>query len=136
MTIKKLKSIDIINVLSDLVSEKLETTVKLPHITKLRNHYHNKRDAIVKMLEESSLKDMITISKEDAGLHFLITIHTHMSDETLINKLKEEGIHLRAISHYYLKNIPHTSHTFIMNYSSIDLDKLPQAIEILEKILY
>ena len=31
MTIKKLKSIDIINVLSDLVSEKLETTVKLPY---------------------------------------------------------------------------------------------------------
>lgn len=31
MTIKKLKSIDIINVLSDLVSEKLETTVKLPN---------------------------------------------------------------------------------------------------------
>ena len=30
MTIKKLKSIDIINVLSDLVSKKLETTVKLP----------------------------------------------------------------------------------------------------------
>ena len=30
MTIKKLKSIDIINVLSNLVSEKLETTVKLP----------------------------------------------------------------------------------------------------------
>ena len=30
MTIKKLKSIDIINVLSDLLSEKLETTVKLP----------------------------------------------------------------------------------------------------------
>ena len=30
MTIKKLKSIDIINVLSDLVSEKMETTVKLP----------------------------------------------------------------------------------------------------------
>ena len=33
MTIKKLKSIDIINVLSDLVSEKLETTVKLPRVT-------------------------------------------------------------------------------------------------------
>lgn len=32
MTIKKLKSIDIINVLSDLVSEKLETTVKLPKL--------------------------------------------------------------------------------------------------------
>ena len=30
MTIKKLKSIDIINVLSDLVSDKLKSTVKLP----------------------------------------------------------------------------------------------------------
>lgn len=35
MTIKKLKSIDIINVLSDLVSEKLETTVKLPGKVKM-----------------------------------------------------------------------------------------------------
>ena len=32
MTIKKLKSIDIINVLSDLVSDKLKSTVKLPEI--------------------------------------------------------------------------------------------------------
>jgi len=32
LTIKKLKSIDIINVLSDLVSKKLETTVKLPNV--------------------------------------------------------------------------------------------------------
>ena len=31
MTTKKLKSIDIINVLSDLVSEKMKTTVKLPN---------------------------------------------------------------------------------------------------------
>lgn len=34
MTIKKLKSIDIINVLSDLVSEKMKTTVKLPKLYK------------------------------------------------------------------------------------------------------
>ena len=32
MTIKKLKSIDIINVLSDLVSDKLKSTVKLPSL--------------------------------------------------------------------------------------------------------
>ena len=43
MTIKKLKSIDIINVLSDLVSEKLETTVKLP------NFYYNYQTINVKV---------------------------------------------------------------------------------------
>lgn len=40
MTIKKLKSIDIINVLSDLVSEKLETTVKLPRINGKDGKYY------------------------------------------------------------------------------------------------
>ena len=35
MTTKKLKSIDIINVLSDLVSENIETTVKLPPIERI-----------------------------------------------------------------------------------------------------
>lgn len=42
LTIKKLKSIDIINVLSDLVSEKLETTVKLPRYSYLakRTYLH------------------------------------------------------------------------------------------------
>ena len=40
MTIKKLKSIDIINVLSDLVSEKLETTVKLPEVSGVENIYY------------------------------------------------------------------------------------------------
>ena len=43
MTIKKLKSIDIINVLSDLVSEKLETTVKLPYDKKRKTIIVNKR---------------------------------------------------------------------------------------------
>ena len=44
MTIKKLKSIDIINVLSDLVSEKLETTVKLS-VSIICVHNHPSGDA-------------------------------------------------------------------------------------------
>ena len=105
------------------------------HLTKLRNHYHNKRDKIVSMLEKSDLKECIKISKEDAGLHFLITINTHLNDETLVSRLKDKGIRLMPISHYYLKYQPHTSHTFIINYSSIDLEKIPKAIAILKDIL-
>lgn len=52
MTIKKLKSIDIINVLSDLVSEKLETTVKLPAEVLFRNgEYRNALQVAVDILE-------------------------------------------------------------------------------------
>ena len=89
---------------------------------------------------DETLQDILIRYKRMAGYNALWvpgTDHASIATEAkIVAKLKEEGIHLRAISHYYLKNIPHTSHTFIMNYSSIDLDKLPQAIEILEKILY
>ena len=50
MTIKKLKSIDIINVLSDLVSKKLETTVKLPALLPVAvEHNYIKEEALEKL---------------------------------------------------------------------------------------
>ena len=41
-----------------------------------------------------------------------------------------------AAGHHEAAGAVDARELFIMNYSSIDLDKLPQAIEILEKILY
>ena len=47
MTIKKLKSIDIINVLSDLVSKKLETTVKLPPVIAISKEDYKKNQHLL-----------------------------------------------------------------------------------------
>ena len=53
MTIKKLKSIDIINVLSDLVSEKLETTVKLPTLICGEDVTEEEQEAARSFIEEN-----------------------------------------------------------------------------------
>ena len=62
MTIKKLKSIDIINVLSDLVSEKLETTVKLPFVAELTK-------ALVKITKIPASNQYVTISEFEKWGH-------------------------------------------------------------------
>ena len=58
LTIKKLKSIDIINVLSDLVSGKMDATVKLP--------------VVVAVLEErlKGANDAPSIAKKAFSLYF------------------------------------------------------------------
>ena len=64
MTTKKLKSIDIINVLSDLVSEKLETTVKLPEPTSNLDHVTAK-EVEKNLLNRNNTCIMITHRLED-----------------------------------------------------------------------
>ncbi|CUO59576.1 Uncharacterised protein [Catenibacterium mitsuokai] len=67
MTIKKLKSIDIINVLSDLGSKKLETTVKLPIIIgggisvreDMIDEINNRLDIIIDKVEPARIKPVV-----------------------------------------------------------------------------
>ena len=59
MTIKKLKSIDIINVLSDLVSDKLKSTVKLPALVVFKNSGRNFT------LENIEKRDILELYKDD-----------------------------------------------------------------------
>ena len=54
MTIKKLKSIDIINVLSDLVSDKLKSTVKLPSLVDGESSWEPLNEVFRKVIEKNS----------------------------------------------------------------------------------
>lgn len=46
------------------------------HINRLRNYYLNKRNTIVGAIQNSRLKEYVTISGEEAGVHFLLKIDT------------------------------------------------------------
>lgn len=48
------------------------------HINRLRNHYRKKRDMLLQAFADSKLKDKISVSGQEAGLHFLMTLHTDM----------------------------------------------------------
>lgn len=46
------------------------------HINRLRNYYQVKRDAILTTFKNSPLKNYITITEEESGVHFLMHINT------------------------------------------------------------
>lgn len=100
------------------------------HVNRLRNHYRKKRDLLLEALKRSRLKDRVTVSGEEAGLHFLMHIRTEVPEEQVIEKAKKRGIRLVPLSSYYYGNAKEQN-VYVMNYSSIDMDR---ADEIMERI--
>ena len=96
------------------------------HLNRMRKRYHQKRDAVIETIEKSGLGARIT--EQDAGLHFLMTLPTALSDARLREQAAARGLHLPLLSDYY--RVPETapSHVLVVNYSGMDLQKLPEAL--------
>lgn len=73
--------------------------------------------------------------EEDAGLHFLLKLDTSLSDEVLIEKAKQAGLHIACLSKYYDKPEKKAAHTLVMNYSGLEPEKIPEAVKRLSECL-
>lgn len=102
------------------------------HINRMRSFYRIQRDALLESIEKSPLSSLITITEEDAGLHFLMYIDTPLSDEEFLHAAEQSGIRLSCLSQYYHDAgtaDASCSHTFIINYSAIDGKKIEEAVK-------
>ena len=99
----------------------------------MRNYYHQKRDFLLNCIKESKFSSYAEIMDDDAGLHFIMKIHTNLSDHDFCMYAKQKGIRLTALSHYY--SLPtNVEHYFVINYSSVQEDRIEEAIRILYEI--
>lgn len=99
------------------------------HLNRLRNYYHNKRDYLLSYIQNSPLASRVSISEEDAGLHFLMKINTSLSDETFCRKAEQNGIKISSLSQYYMHAPAEVEHIFVINYSSLNEEIIPEAIQ-------
>ncbi|MCI8610710.1 MAG: PLP-dependent aminotransferase family protein [Clostridiales bacterium] len=102
------------------------------HINRLRSHYRRKRDLLLEALQKSKLGDMVSISGEKAGLHFLMTVHTDLPESVVIERAKSRGIKLAALSGYFHGERP-PENVYVMHYSSIDVDRADEIMARLYK---
>ncbi|NSG33956.1 PLP-dependent aminotransferase family protein [Coprococcus comes] len=106
------------------------------HINRLRNYYQTKRDSILSTFKNSPLDKYITITEEESGVHFLMHINTPKTEEQLLLAARSKGIKLAPLSAYY-NGFTDSSvlNTYVMNYSSINLNNLDQIAESLYQIV-
>lgn len=105
------------------------------HLSRMRKHYRQKRDAVIDLIRTGALAGRAEITEQDAGLHFLVKLDTALSDEELRNRAAQQGIRLALLSDYY--SIPEAAphHVLVVNYSGLSLNSLPEALRRLAEIL-
>ena len=98
------------------------------HLSRMKARYRQKRDAVIAMLRASPLADRVEIMEQDAGLHFLVRLDTRLPDAALRSRAAEQGVRLALLSDYY--SVPETApqHIVVVNYSGIDLERLPEGL--------
>lgn len=105
------------------------------HINRMRNYYRGKRDTVIRAIRSGALKKRIRVLEEDAGLHFLIRIDTELSDEEVKERLARQGIRMKCLTDYSYCHNPFYTHMFVVNYSGVEEERLPEAMERLQKCI-
>ena len=95
----------------------------------MRLYYTRQRKKLIDYMGKSRLKNLCTIIENDSGLHFLVKLHTKLSDEDVKARLNAKDIQIRALSEYFLTPNTNKAHYFIVNYSNIDTTRIPEICE-------
>ncbi len=104
------------------------------HINRMRNYYKKHRDTIIQAIKDSSFGEKVTIHEENAGLHFLLSIKTQMSDSELKQKALEKDIKLSFLSEYSLSENNKLKHIIVLNYSGVNGNKIKEYITRLSEL--
>lgn len=101
------------------------------HIHRMKKYYKAKRDAMLGVLERSRLYPYVTVDEKDAGSHFLLHLHTTLSDTELKWLARQNGVRLDCLSEYYAEDKAQRAHTIIVNYSGLEETAFQKALEVL-----
>lgn len=106
------------------------------HIIRMKNFYRNLRNSLISAIETSQFAKFCKIQEQESGLHFLLTIESNFSPEELVSHLAEQKINLPLLGNfYYTKNSPDKTNTFVVNYSAIKKNRIPEIVNRMEKVI-
>ena len=104
------------------------------HLIRMKNYYRNLRNALIHALTHSQFARLISIHEEEAGLHFLLSFTTDRSGEDLKAAFEKQELNLPLLKEFYYNNYEDVSKTFVINYSAVQKDLIPQLIRRMEKV--
>lgn len=98
------------------------------HINRIRKSCGLKRDTFFSAIEKYDRKKHFSIMEGDAGLHFLLKV----SQECLAkftDSLISKKIKLTSVAEYYNRPSDQNQNMFVINYSSIPLNKIDEIVK-------
>ncbi|MCQ2601071.1 MAG: PLP-dependent aminotransferase family protein [Treponema sp.] len=98
------------------------------HINRMRKSCGLKRDTFFAAIEKYDRKKYFSIMEGDAGLHFLLKVSQDRL-EKFTDSLISKKIKLTSVAEYYNKPSAQNQNMFVINYSSIPLNKIDEIVK-------
>lgn len=105
------------------------------HLNRMRIFYRDRRDQVIAAIQASPLAGRCRVSRQEAGLHFLLELDTRWEDGPLARAAAERGIRLSFLTDYQHQVGSAPPHTLVINYPALDPERLHQGLEILSRLL-
>ena len=106
------------------------------HINRTRLYYVRKRQKALEMIGQCFTQQQCSIIEKDSGLHFLLELHTDLTDKEVEKRLLQEKVRLQPLSDFYHVPKQDDTHLFLLNYSGIDMDGLEEALLKVKRLVF
>nr|WP_314607627.1 PLP-dependent aminotransferase family protein [uncultured Janthinobacterium sp.] len=106
------------------------------HLRKIRQVYGARRELLRRTLVAHmapQLQEMVAISREESGLHLVVETPQQVDDVALAALAAESGLHVRALSTYYLA--PPARRGLLVGYAYVTQDKIPYYGRLLASVI-
>jgi GntR family transcriptional regulator/MocR family aminotransferase len=94
----------------------------------MKLRYGKKRAHILKTIRKVFTPDECRMIENGSGLHLVLEFNTDLSDRELQHRLQERKIKIASITDYYMDDVIRDKHQFILNYSSLNMEGLEEAL--------
>lgn len=105
------------------------------HLNRMRRLCLRKRDAFMALIAKGPLGKHASVSGQNAGLHFLLTLRTSENDETIAERALSLGVRIAPLSRFFHDKKRALPHVFVISYSSVPLDALAGTVRALEQAM-
>lgn len=102
------------------------------HLNRMKKYYRGQRDLLLEALRDSAFGEILEISNQDAGLHFLLKVKTSRTDRELKALCAASGIKVQCLSDFFMSGNHADTHTIVANYSGFDCTKAKDLLKRLE----
>lgn len=102
------------------------------HIRRMRSNYEQRRQFLVQSFNQY-LGKQITLLGENAGIHLMARLQTHLSNPEIIQEMAQAGIEMISAQPYYC-NIPRSGE-FIFGYAALTKQQIQKSVCKLAQVL-
>ncbi len=97
------------------------------HLNRMKKLYKVKHDTMLECL--NGFGNLITVIGENAGLHLVVQVNLPVSEQTLLEKARKQGIRLYPLSPYFMNDTPTRRPAFLMGFANLEEDEIQKGLQ-------